>query len=219
MKKIKLLTTIIILGVLFGAVTFRFQPVEYKASAVLRLSSYVGDDIKEVPFETIAVTRERLKNLNYLALAGKKAKYKETQEILISKPLNIKAISSRDEPPVIELSAYASNYRVASDLMSSLVQELQATHNHFVEEHDIALAGKISNIENYTAMKSSKAYISLHHELINLKNRSKAKSLYLIVPIYVERKVYFSSLLRSILFGIFLSAIIFLIGFKLKSND
>jgi hypothetical protein len=218
MKKIKFLIAIVILGVLLGGVTYRFQPVEYKASAVMRLSSFVGDDNKEVNFETIAVTRERLKNVHYLDLAAKKAKYKETQEILSSRQFIIKAISSKDEPAVIEVSAYASTYRVALDLMSSLVQQLQATHNNFVEEHDITIAGNTSYIEKYMAVKSSMADNYLLNKLINLKNSSKAKSLYLIVPINVERKVYFSSLLRSIFFGIFLSALIFLIGFKLKSN-
>lgn len=136
-------------GLFFGFIAYQYQPITWKANALVSLAAYKPDnDLPFVALESTSVTLERLKNKSFLMEASKRVKSKYRANFLNSE-VDIKIVRGRtpDELPALILNLHGESADYVKNALTAIIQELESKHQHQIDNYRNSVYAQLSKFE------------------------------------------------------------------------
>lgn len=200
----------ILLGMLFGVLTYIVQPVRWEAHALLKLAHYstlTSPSPSSFILESAPIVIERLKTPSFLVAATERAKsnhVKISQDYDKCKCVQARLIGYKDDLSVLMITVDSNDPASSLGAVDSVVKQLQFKHQELLDQFKAE--------SNSWAVLFQRNIDSTNNKILqNVIADYNITNTRLIEPVYVEEHRLFSSLLKALLFGsvlgIFLSVV------------
>lgn len=229
----------ILLGMLFGVLTYVVQPVRWEAHALVRLASYQTSIL-----ETAPIVIERLKTPSFLVAATERAK---SNHVKISKDydkckcVQAKLVGYKDDMSVLMITVDSNDPASSLGAVDSVVKQLQFKHKELLDQNKVevengvaliqrnidSINSKLKLIKDQPALSDSRSILmelmqtrfAAENRLYthqNFPSNFNVLNTRLLEPIFVEEHRLFSSLLRALLFGSILGVFLSVVWMRFK---